>query len=416
METPPCRVLYLNHAARPSGAEFALWRMLAARDPERVRPLVLFGEEGPAADLMREINVETHVLPLTGKVREVRKDTLRAGAFLHLGRLAAMVAYAVRVARFARQHRVEVIHTNTIKAHVYGALAGRLAGLPVVWHLRDYVNESYFPQAAVRMIRRLARSWPQHVVAVSRSVLEQLQLGDGGRKSTVVLDGLTDRELDTPTNPHRRSAEQTLKRIGIIGRLARWKGQHVFLDAAARVLAAGYGAEFHVVGAPLFGEGDYEAALHRQAAELGIAEYVHFHGFTRDVTGELSRLDLLVHASVTGEPFGQVILEGMAAGVPVIASRGGGVPEIVTHGENGLLTEMGDAAGLAGAVGALLDDPVNAHRLACNGHRHVREKFRASDGASAVADIYRQILTSGEARTPRPAPVATGRTERAPSL
>ena len=388
----PYRVLYLNHAAKPSGAEFALCRMLGASDRRRVQPIVAFGEEGPAVDFMREINVETHVLPLTGKVREVRKDSLGLGAFMHLGRLAHFGAYAARVAAFARRHKVQLIHTNTIKAHLYGALVGRLARLPVVWHLRDYVNESYFPRAAVRIVRSLARHAPRHIIGVSRSVMDQLQLGTREHRSTVILDGLADRELEAEMNPADEASRKTSVRIGIVGRLTRWKGQHVFIDAAAKVLAAGHPAEFIIVGAALFGEEHYEADLRRQAEQLGIVGQVQFRGFTRDVVGELRRLDILVHASTTDEPFGQVIIEGMAVGLPVIASRGGGVLEIITDGENGLLTAMGDADALAAALCSLLDNPALGKRLGGAGYEHVRKYFRAKDGASKVASIYQGIL------------------------
>ena len=392
MDPSPYRVLYLNHAAKASGAEFALWRMLGASDQRRVRPMVLFGEDGPAADFMREIDVETHVLPLTGKVREVRKDTLGAGALLHVGRLGLIGAYAARIAAFARRHRVQVIHTNTIKAHLYGALAGRLARLPVVWHLRDYVNEAYFPRAAVKLVRLLARHAPRHIIGVSRSVMDQLQLAGAQGRTTVVLDGLGDAELRVEPNFRPPFGTSKKARIGIVGRLAGWKGQHVFLEAAAKVVAAGHDAAFVVVGAPLFGEEDYEAGLRQQARNLGIADRVEFRGFTRDVVGELRKLDVLVHASTTGEPFGQVIIEGMAVGLPVVASRGGGVPEIIAHGENGLLTPMGDATALATALCSLLDDPSAARRLGRAGYEHVRQHFRASTGARQVANIYEKIL------------------------
>ena len=98
MNTGPARVLYLNHGAKPGGGEVALWRLLSALDRSRYTPVVVFGEEGPAVEMMRGLGVETRVLPLTGKVREIRKDTLGLGAFLHLGRAAMTAGYAVRVA------------------------------------------------------------------------------------------------------------------------------------------------------------------------------------------------------------------------------------------------------------------------------------------------------------------------------
>lgn len=392
MVTSPIRVLYLNHAAKPSGAEIALWRMLGASDRARVQPIVVFGEEGPAVEAMREIGVETHVLPLPAKIREARKDKLGARTLLGLGRFALLSTYIARLIAFARTHRIQIIHTNTIKAHLYGGFAGRLSGLPVVWHLRDYVNESYFPRSVVKAIRFLAQRLPHHVVAVSGSVMEQLRFREAEPRATVVLDGLTDEELAAVTYEKSASGTITPLRVGIVGRLARWKGQHVFLDAAARIIAAGYNAEFVIIGSALFGEDAYEQSLRRQAETLGISPRVRFHGFTSDVASELGKLDLLVHASTSGEPFGQVILEGMAAGLPVIATRGGGVPEIISHGENGLLTRMGDAGDLAAALLTLLKDPPYAARLGCNGYRHVREHFRASRGAREILKVYETLL------------------------
>jgi len=389
----PRRVLYLNHGAKPSGAEFALLRLLGAMDRMKVTPVMVFGEEGPMVQAMRDINVETHVLPLAGKVRDIRKDTLSFRALLGFGKLALVAGYSARIARFARRNQIEVIHTNTIKAHVYGALTARMAGVPLVWHIRDFVNDSYFPAAAVRVFRWLARRLPTHVIGVSNSVMEQLHLEDGGRKSTVIFDGLSEQELAPQMNGKDHALPGAAARIGIVGRIAKWKGQHVFLDAAARVVKAGYKAEFVIVGAPLFGEQAYEEGLRTQAAELGISSHVRFLGFKKDVSQVMRDLDILVHASITGEPFGQVITEGMAAGKPVIATRGGGVPEIITHDENGLLTPMGDADALAAELISLLDNPDKTRRLAKAGYDHVRRNFTAGSGARQVEQIYAGFAT-----------------------
>ena len=390
----PHNVLYLNHTGLPGGAEFALARLLGAIDQTRVKPIVVFGDHGRAVELVKESNVETHVIPLTGEIRDMRKDTVGPKAFLNLKQAALMIAYAARIAAFARQKNIQLIHTNTIKAHIYGAIAGRLAGLPVIWHVRDCVNETYFPPAAVKVLRFLARHAPRHVIGVSQSVMEQLRLNDGGGRSTVVLDGLSDGELDGSMNGSERPISQTIARIGIVGRLARWKGQHVFLEAAAKIINAGYDARFVIVGAALFGEEAYEAELREQVKALNIESRVEFLGFTRAVPMVLRNLDILVHASTMGEPFGQVIVEGMAAGKPVIATRGGGVPEIITNGETGVLTAMGDPDELARQVIFLLQNPEVAARMGQAGFDHVRQNFKASCGARKVEDLYQTLLGS----------------------
>ena len=409
------RVLYLDHTSKLGGAEFALLRFLKAIDLSAVDPVVLFADEGPAPQLFREAGFETHVLPLSGKVREVRKDTLAGLAFLHPGRATALATYAVRVARFAKQHRVEIIHTNSMKAHFYGGAAGRLAGLPVVWHVRDFINISYLPGAAVQVVRMLARMLPSYVITVSQSVMNQLHLQRENRpdpmKRAVVLDGLTEQELAEADElrkgaaPRPANAWRLPVRIGIVGRLASWKGQHILLEAAAKLLKAGHSARFLIIGAPLFGEFAYEEELRRQAETLGIAANVEFLGFRKDVPELLSNLDILVHASTSADPCPNTILEGMAHGLPVIGSNGGGVPELIVDGETGMLAPMGDANGLAQVLEDLLRDPEKAQRLGRAGYARVRDHFTVTRVARQVEEIYRRVLVG---RKPRSPAAATG--------
>jgi glycosyltransferase involved in cell wall biosynthesis len=317
----------------------------------------------------------------------------------------------VRVARFAKQHRVDIIHTNSMKAHFYGGAAGRLAGLPVVWHVRDFINTSYLPGAAVHVVRLLARIIPSYVITVSQSVMDQLHLGDrpNPRKRGVVLDGLTDEELAEADALRNAGVARTVEgwrmpvRIGIVGRLASWKGQHILLDAAAKLLKAGHSARFLIIGAPLFGEIAYEEELHRQAESLGIAPHVEFLGFRKDVPEILSGLDILVHASTSADPCPNTILEGMAHGLPVIGSNGGGVPELIVDGETGLLAPMGDAEGLARALEELLRNPERARALGRAGHARVRAHFTVSRVARQVEEVYRQVLAGRKPGSPAPA-------------
>ena len=402
MRTTPMTVLYLNHTAVPGGAEFALARLLKEMDPARVTPVALLAEDGPAADLLRRQGVETHVLPLGGHIREVRKDTLGGGALLHPGRALTFLLYAGRVARFARRRGVDVIHTNSMKAHFYGALAGKMSGLPVVWHIRDFVNEAYLPRPAVQAIRRLARLLPSRIVTVSRSVLAQMHLPPDSLKGAAVHDGLGDAEMAALAGAADAPRPDGPPCIGIVGRLMPWKGQHVFLEAAAQVLRAGHDARFVIVGAPFFGEDAYEGALHQQAEALGIAPHVEFLGFQKDVPAVLRSLDVFVHASTSPDPCPNAVLEGLAAGLPVIGSDGGGVPEIITHGETGLLSPMGDAPALAANMRRLLSDPEAARRMGRAGAAHVRTQFTSARTARGVERVYDSLQ--------RPAGVLLART------
>jgi glycosyltransferase involved in cell wall biosynthesis len=384
----PIRVLYLDHTATLSGGELALARLLSALDRTRVEPLVVLAEEGPLSGLLEQQSVETAVIPLGREVRQVRKDALGlAGLVGQVGSLGALWRYARRIARFARQRRVDLIYTNSLKSDFYGALAARLAGVPVVWHIRDRIERRYLPAPAVWLVRLLAAYLPVCVVANSASTLEALRL-PAGRRTAVIASGLT-REYIERCSGDRGS--NPVPRIGIIGRIAPWKGQDVFLEAAAQLLEAGLRAQFVIAGSVMFGEQAFEQRLHGLASQLGIAEQVDFLGFS-DVPTVLRTLDVMVHASKTPEPFGQVIIEGLAAGIPVVATDGGGAREIIESGRTGLLVPMGDETALAEALRQLVSRPEYARSLAAAGRRYVLEHFTIERSARRSEALYEELV------------------------
>lgn len=413
----PRTVVFLDHTAKWSGGEIALLRTLEALDPKRVKSIVVLAEEGPFAERLRDLQIETHILPLSGEVREVRKDSLGGGGMLrHAGAGIAFVRYAFTIARFARAHQAFALHCNSLKADIYGCLAGRIARIPVIWHIRDHIDPSYLPGTAVRVLRALARTAPTFVIAISESVLEKLFPDPEDRqkqlatRAKIIHDGLAEWELKTPLPTLTSQWKNKPPRIGIVGRFVAWKGQHIFLQAAQQLQIlqkAGdnetadrkNGAEpvFVLVGKPMFGEEDYEAELKRIAAPLG--DRVQFLGFRSDVPAVLRDLDIFVHASTTPEPFGQVVIEAMAEGIPVIASDGGGVREIIEEGVSGLRTPMGDAIALAEALDKLLADPAYAGRLAQAAHSRVRNHFTAFQNARNIEAVYDYLANSHRNRS-----------------
>jgi len=390
--TTPIRVLYLDHTAKPGGAEITLVRLLKPMDREQVTPLALLAENGPLVNLLEGADVQVRVLPLCEDVRDVRKDSLSMKAMLQPKQLMHMVSYAQQIARFARRNNVQIIHSNSLKAHIYGSLAGKMARIPVLWHVRDFIDTSYLPAPAVKGVRWMADTMPSYIVAVSQSVLQQLHLKDA-TKAEVLYDGLGEEEMALFEPPDVASSTRNgAVRIGMVGRIGQWKGQHVFLDAAAKVLSHGHKAKFVIIGAPLFGEDDYLRELHAQVERLGIGDHVKFAGFVQNIPEVLKLLDVVVHASISSEPFGMVIVEGMAAGKPVIASYGGGVPEIIVDGESGLLFPMGDADALAQKIETLLNDPRCAQQIGRAGFHRVRQHFTAARAARQIEDVYARML------------------------
>ena len=164
----------------------------------------------------------------------------------------------------------------------------------------------------------------------------------------------------------------------------------MFLDAFAKAFA-GTDAQARLIGAPLFGEEAYEADLHAQVERLGLTDRVEFRGHRHDVAAELAALDVVVHSSTVPEPFGQVVVEAMGVGRPIIAAAAGGPLEIVTDGTDGLLTPPGDTDALAAAMTRLADDPELGRRLVAAA-RAKAPQFAPEAAAAATRAVYDRVL------------------------
>lgn len=371
----PTRVVFYDHHAEPSGGELAMVRLIRAMG-ERVDPYVLLGADGPLVGLLRDDGVPVEVLPVGPVGRRRRHER---GSWWHAGTGAA--AATTRLARRLRMLRPDVLHTNTTKAGVLGGLAGRLAGVPVVWHLRDRLSDDYLSPASAVGVRALARVLPHAVIANSRAT--KTSLGRTRRLVRVVPSAVA-----SPEAPLVPGAG--VLRVGMLGRIAPWKGQPVFLQAFAIAFPGGV-ERARIVGGAFFGDEPYLDEIRATARRLGIADRVDLVGHTDDPAGELADLDVLVHASVVPEPFGQVVVEGMAAGLAVVATDAGGPAEVVTDGVDGLLVPCGDADALADALRRLATDPDLRARLGESARRTAR-RFAPERVGPAVVDVYDEVL------------------------
>jgi len=390
-QAEPIQVLFVNHTAKAGGGELALRLLVQHLDRRLVQPQLVLFEDGPMAERFRE-TTHVHILPLSSGIRERRKDSLGAIRFNDFLQLFTLPAFIVRLSRMIAKLNVDVVHTNSLKADILGGIAARLAHKRVVWHVRDRIADDYLPSMTVRVFRRLARLIPHAIITNSRSTLESLRLpNNSGRAThrnpaTVAHDGFDFSQL--PVSMREPSPHLV---IGLVGRISPWKGQDVFLRAIHRIHLEFPEARFQIIGSALFGEQQYADHIHALCAELGIEHCVEFCGFIRDIHQHIATLDILVHASTIPEPFGQVVIEGMAAGKPIVATRAGGVAEIVVDEDSGLLVPMNDPEALASALRRLIESPDLRARLGVAGRQRVQETFRIEFTAAKVSRVYSEL-------------------------
>ena len=430
--SPRRRVLLFDHTARLSGGEIALANLVTHLDHTRYEVIVLLGAKGPLLERLKSSGIEVRVMPLASGVSETRKDSLGVLSLLRVLDILRALLYVFRMAIFIVRRRVDIVHTNSLKSDIIGGLAGRMTLRPVIWHIRDRITDDYLPPAVARLFRKLCTVIPHYVVANSYSTLSTLTLpgsirvgkpgentrGGSHSEGLVVHSGVpvelypdSSRQGESDETPrgdrsravHDGIATQQFEQasagsgrqqqvVGLIGRISPWKGQHIFIQAALEVHRRHPGARFRIIGSPLFGETQYEAEIQKLTRDLGLEDCVEFTGFRENIAKEICDLDMVVHASTTGEPFGQVVAEGMAAGKPVVATNGGGVPEFVEDGVTGLLVPMGDAAALANGIDSLLSDPERMERMGSLGRYRIEKHFTIDITARRIEAIYEEIL------------------------
>jgi len=385
------RILAVDQSGVLGGAELSLLEIVKAL---RSRIEVVLFDDGPFRTALDKAGVSVEVLD-AGALRNVRKQggSLPKGAALK-GLLSLVRATAKRA------RNAQVIYANTQRAMVIGAVAGKLARRPVVWHLRDIVSPEHFGGKQLAIIKWCARLGLSHVIANSaasaRAFAELTQFDD--KRIDVVFNGISAapfdalRDVPQATLRERLNLPQDAFLVGSFSRLARWKGQHVLLEAMV------LNPHMHavLVGAPLFGEDQYEIELHAFVAANKLGGRVHFLGFQHDIPACMCAVDAVVHTSITPEPFGRVIVEGMLAQRPVVAARAGGVLEIVDDYENGVLCTPGDAHALADALAELRSNAELRERLVKNGYRTALSRFGTEAYVESVERILRRVAASAK--------------------
>ncbi len=297
--------------------------------------------------------------------------------------------------RMIRSFRPTIVHTHTAKAGVLGRVAARLAGVPMVVHTyHGHVLRGYFGPAKSAFFRALERSLAHvtdatvTVSAALRRELLEMRIAPAEKIHVVPL-GL---ELARFARPAARGAlrgtavpaEAPL--VGMVGRLVPIKDVPTFLAAAARVRTARPDARFAIVG-----DGELRKALERQTRDLGLAEAVTFHGWREDLEGVYADLDVVVNASRNeGTPV--ALIEAMAAGVPVVATRVGGTPDLLGDGARGRLVPPADPDALADAIVAALARSKEASARVEAARAYVMAHHSVERLLDDVDRLYRHLL------------------------
>ncbi len=303
-------------------------------------------------------------------------------------RFSFSVAY--QVARFAKHRHAKLLHAHTPRSAMIASIASRIAKLPWVYHVhspaardstRPWLNRfNYWAE-------RLSLKNCVHQITVSNSLRrEVLRTGWFENRVTVVHNGVPAATLVRTT----REPNDGTWTLGMIALMRPRKGLETLLDALRCVLNAGLPVRLRCIGS--FETESYQRSIMARVDQLKLRDAIDFTGFTRDIAGELMRLDALVLPSLFGEGLPMVVLEAMAAGVPVIATSVEGTPEAIRHNVEGLLAEPGSPGSLAAQIAGLVQGDFHWEDLSHAANKRHAECFSDRAMAQGVAEVYRRVL------------------------
>lgn len=404
------RIAYIAHYTG-GGSALSLQALLNHLNREQFEPVVLFHrvknpslvEELAASGI--EVRVLTSPLPTAGIERGspltgLRQWVGRDGRLTSLRLLSRSVRNVIRydrrwlrpLDRALRELAPHIVHCNNgLSRHRADLWLCHRLGIPTICHVRNFERLSALEQLTAR--------WVWRFVYISEAVAgEHQRQGIPPEQGVIVPNAVP---LPAELSPEAMyGLRATLGCapghfvVAHVGRLVRWKGQDVFLQAITKLRE-----ELPTLRAWVIGEADanedsqaYAHSLRELASSREIADRVVFTGYREDALDLMAAADVVVHSSVKPEPFGRVIIEGMAAGRPVIASQTGGGKEIVEEGVTGLLVPPGDPEVLASAIRALAGQPERRARMGKEAHRRAGQRFCIEHHVSRLESLYDACL------------------------
>ncbi len=382
----PARILFVNNSADIYGASRCLVRLLERLDPQRFQGVVVLPEHGPLEELLQRTGAEVIFLP---QVSVITRGVFRSWRLIPFLLNLPLTIFAMW--RLVRRERIDLVHTNAGVVLSAGPAAW-LAGVPSVWHIRDWFQEF---RSFWALYSRYIHAFSDRILAVSGPIAGQFPSAFG---ATVVHDGfeLAEFALDDPEAGAKFRATYGLGTQPVIGCVGRIKlirkGQEFLLRAAAILKKRGVTAKYVIVGAPFPGNESHVEVLHGIIREAGLGDDVIFTGEIPDARPAYAAMNIFVLPSAQPEPFGGVVMEAMGMGVPIVATKIGGSLEQVADGESGFLVPPSDPAALADKLEVLLRDPALCARFGAEGRRRIDELFTLNGMVENIVRVYEDCL------------------------
>ena len=388
------RILYVNHTGLVSGAERVLVNILRGLNRAEYEATVLCPRDGNLHALVEHEGIACCAMPQVHARFTWRPDRLLRYA-------VSLVKTTFAVWKTIRCINPDIVHANSVRAGIVATIATAGSKRPVIWHVHDILPRHRMSQA-IRLLAYMSRR--TQVIGVSHATASAF-VGSlpFNERARAIHNG-----IDLDSFPLKKAGSSLFRQeIGIpdkaflvcaVGQICARKGLRGLLDAFHRIDQQAPQMHLAFVGKPVFEhEQQYRDSLTTTAVAYGIEDRVYFTGERRDVSAALQAADLVVLNSLD-EPFGLVLIEAMSSGTPVLATRVGGIPEVVHDSQNGWLIESGDTVGLASKLLELSQDRERLARVAHFAHEVTCPQFSIDRFHSKLHAYYAELESQPGAR------------------
>lgn len=380
----PIKVLFVSHSSGMWGAERSLLLLLKNLNRNLFEPIVVLPRNGPLEEEMLQLNIKIYEIasPWWVRIRNHKDSFIR--------RMLQEIKAIVRLYRVIKEEKIDVIYTNTI-VNFSGAIAGVVTKKPHIWHIREILpgNPDLQFFMPYRMLFTFISKTSDKIVANSEATASQFQGMNTNSKLRVIYNAQERNESDKHNSlNYINGVEPADWLVAVVGTLQKRKAQ----DDAIRAVKI---AERVITNIKLLligdGQKEHKDYLKNLCLELDIAKRIVFTGYRNDVPQILSRCKLLLMPS-WNEPFGRVIIEAMAAGIPVVGANGGGAKEIIQEGITGYLVSPKTPSEIAEKMIYLFRNPNVAKELGINGEKVVAEKFSVSNYVHGIEKVLKDVI------------------------
>lgn len=379
----PIKIVYILGTLHLDGTQTQFLHLMRRLDRRRFEPRVLaFRAEGPVRDELDALGIPFTCLEFSGI-----RGKFRPSSYWQLFR------FLRDLVRFLKHERPQIVQTFLFWTNIYGTLAAKIAGVPVIITGRRSMTDNTYMKCSYRVLQNAVNRLTTAVIAnadASRQDCLREERGLSPDRVHVIYNGIDLRSFAPPRSSSKIRRESNIPTsahiIGIIGTLSRYKAHHVFLQAAALTLACESDAIFLLIGRD---EGRGQQ-LRQLAQNLRIEQAARFLGERKDVPALLSALDILVSSSSV-EGLSNAILEGMAAGKAIVATDVGGTPEMILHEQTGLLVSPNDPKCLAEAITRLIRQPALRQQLGQAAQERARCMFGMERMVRQTEALYEKL-------------------------